>query len=103
MSVQVLLRLFGVDGAPLCRPVGHAADRTPGRYRLPMPQPGDPIPYSFSVRPRRCYRLVYSAQLQATHCRQPPAWKGIWKDAKGKSWYVEACREHAPKVSPATV
>jgi hypothetical protein len=43
--------------------------------------------------------MVYSRQLQATHCHEPPAWKGIWKDAKGKSWYVEACREHASKLS----
>jgi hypothetical protein len=33
--------------------------------------------------------------------RQPPTWKGVWRDAKGKSWYVEACREHAPKSAGA--
>jgi hypothetical protein len=33
--------------------------------------------------------MVYSEQLQATHCYEPPAWKGPWRDAKGKSWYVE--------------
>jgi hypothetical protein len=38
-------------------------------------------------------------QLQATHCYEPPAWKGIWPDRKGRSWYVEACAQHAPKVS----
>lgn len=37
-------------------------------------------------------------QFQAARCRPPPVWKGIWRDRKGKSWYVEACREHAPKV-----
>jgi hypothetical protein len=32
-------------------------------------------------------------------CHQEPAWKGIWTDRKGKGWYVEACRQHAPKLS----
>ena len=44
-------------------------------------------------------RMVYSRQLQATHSYQSPAWKGVWRDRKGRSWYVEACAcaEHAPK------
>jgi len=33
------------------------------------------------------------------HCREAPAWKRIWKDRKGKTWYVEACAEHAPKMA----
>jgi len=45
--------------------------------------------------------MLYSHQLQATHCRQEPAWKGIWTDRKGKGWYVEACRQHAPKLTSA--
>ena len=61
-----------------------------------MPAPGD-IVTAFSPQPGRCFRMVYSEQLQATHCHAPPAWKGIWKDRKGKRWYVEACRTHAPK------
>ena len=63
-----------------------------------MPEPGDLIE-AFSPLPDRCFRMVQSRQLQATHCRGEPAWKGIWTDRKGKGWYVEACREHAPKVS----
>jgi hypothetical protein len=43
--------------------------------------------------------MVYSRQLQAAHCRGAPAWKGVWRDRKGQSWYVEACQEHAPKVT----
>ncbi len=39
--------------------------------------------------------MVQSRQLQATHCRGEPAWKGQWRDAKGRTWYVEACRRHA--------
>jgi hypothetical protein len=41
--------------------------------------------------------MVYDGQLQAD---LPPAWKGIWKDVKGRSHYVQACRGHAPKLSP---
>jgi hypothetical protein len=63
---------------------------------MAMPQPGDLIT-AFSVRRGRCFRMICDPKLQATHCPQAPAWKGIWRDAKGKSWYVEACREHAPK------
>jgi hypothetical protein len=65
-----------------------------------MPEPGDFIT-AFSPQAGRCFRMVYSVQLQATHCRQPPAWKGVWRDRTGKSWYAEACREHAPKVTSA--
>jgi hypothetical protein len=66
-----------------------------------MPEPGDLVPYSFTPQPGRCHKMVYSKQLQASHCRGEPAWKGIWKDRKGKSWYVEACGEHAPKSAGA--
>jgi hypothetical protein len=63
-----------------------------------MPEPGDLIA-AFSPQPGRCFRMIQSRQLQATHCRQEPAWNGIWTDRKGKGWYVEACREHAPKLT----
>jgi hypothetical protein len=62
-----------------------------------MPVPGGLIT-AFSLQPGRCFRMVYSCQLQATHCYEPLAWKGIWRDPKGKSWYVEACGEHAPNA-----
>jgi hypothetical protein len=45
----------------------------------PMPQPGDLID-AFSPQPGRCFRMVQLVQLQATHCYEPPAWKGIWRD-----------------------
>jgi hypothetical protein len=63
-----------------------------------MPGPGDLIS-AFSPQPGRCFRMVHGHQLQADHCRGLPAWKGIWTDRKGKSWYVEACRQHAPKMT----
>ena len=62
-----------------------------------MPEPGD-LHGGFFIAPGRCFRMVYSDQLQATHCYEKPAWKGVWRDAKGRSHYVEACRGHAPKV-----
>jgi hypothetical protein len=65
---------------------------------MAMPEPGDLID-AFSPQPGRCFRMVQSRQLQADHCYEPPAWKGIWVDVKGRSWYVEACAKHAPKVT----
>ncbi len=38
----------------------------------PMPEPGDLIT-AFSPQPGRCFRMVQSRQLQATHCRGEPA------------------------------
>ncbi len=61
-----------------------------------MPEPGDLIAAS-SPLPGRCFRMIKSVQLRATHCRQEPAWKGVWRDRACHSWYVEACREHTPK------
>jgi hypothetical protein len=66
-----------------------------------MPLPGDLIT-AFSVRPGSCFRMVYDRNLQATHCPQPPEWKGIWRDGTMRPWSVEACREHAPKARRAT-
>jgi len=43
-----------------------------------MPESGDLID-AFSPQPGRCFRMVQSRQLQATHCYEPPAWKGVWR------------------------
>ena len=64
----------------------------------PRPESGDLIA-AFSPQPGRCIQMVQSRQLQATHCWQKPTWKGIWTDRMGNSWYVEVCREHAPKLT----
>jgi len=61
-----------------------------------MPETGDLIE-AFSPQPRRCFRMVQSVQLQATHCYAPPAWKGVRRDRTGASWSVEACLRHAPR------
>ena len=79
-----------------------AASRSSSAYPLEpwtgCPSPGTSSPPS-APQPGRCFRMVQSVQLQATHCRQEPAWKGVWRDRAGRSWYVEACREHAPRVT----
>jgi hypothetical protein len=74
----------------------------PARTLSQMPEPGDLIE-AFSPLPDRCFRMMQSCQLQATHCREEPAWKGVWKDRSRRSWYVEACRQHAPKVTGGAV
>jgi len=62
---------------------------------MAMPVPGDPVPRSFIAQPGRCFRLVYSAQLQATHCREEPSWTGRWFNLRGDRWWrVWACQDH---------
>ena len=63
-----------------------------------MPEPGGLIT-AFSPQPGRCFRVVYSVQLQADHCRQAPAWKGIWTDARGRVGRSKSCRLYAPRVT----
>lgn len=58
------------------------------------------IPYVFTSLPGRCFRMIYSEQIQATHCDEPVVWKGPWRDRKGKQHVVEACERHGPKVRP---
>ncbi len=69
-----------------------------GRPMSPMPEPGDLIA-AFAPEAGHCFRMIYDHKLQADHCRGEPAWKGIWRDRNGSNWYVEACRQHAPKVT----
>ena len=62
------------DSAP-CRTPGaeSRADPAPvyGRPVDLMPEPGDLIT-AFSPQPVPCFRLIYSHQLQADHCRGEP-------------------------------
>jgi hypothetical protein len=53
--------------------------------RLP-PCPGDPCP-GFTAEPGRCWRMVYSKQLQATHCAGAPSWTGRWFSPRGDRWF----------------
>jgi hypothetical protein len=59
-----------------------------------MPGPGD-IHRGFFIAPGRCFRMIYSPQIQSTHCYEPARWRGRWKDVKGKMHRVWACDGHA--------
>jgi hypothetical protein len=59
-----------------------------------MPEPGDLSP-GFFICNGRCFRLVYSPQIQSTHCSAPALWSGRWKDGKGKEHRAWACERHA--------
>ena len=49
----------------------------------------------FMAEPDRCWRMVYSPQLQATHCRETPTYTGRWFSPRGDSWFrVWACPDH---------
>lgn len=63
-----------------------------------MPELGD-LNAAFGPQPGRCFRMIQSRQLPATHRNERPAWKGVGGDRTGRSWYVEARGEHAPKVT----
>ena len=57
-----------------------------------MPEPGCP---GFIAKPQRCWRMVYSRQLQATHSHETPSWTGRWFTPKGDRWFrVWAWPEH---------
>jgi hypothetical protein len=58
------------------------------------PRPGDPCP-GFMAEPRRCWRMLYDHNLQATHCQEVPSWTGRWFSPRGDRWWrVWACPEH---------
>jgi hypothetical protein len=48
----------------------------------------------FFVQEGRCFRLIASRQIQATHCDEPAAWRGQFTDAKGKVHWVWSCERH---------
>ena len=58
------------------------------------PRPGEPC-LGFLADPGRCWQMVYSQQLQPTHCRETPSWTGRWFAPKGDRWWrVWACADH---------
>ena len=60
----------------------------------PMPEPGDPCP-GFIAELGRCWQMVYSRQMQATHCQDSPTWTGRWFSPRGDRWFrVWACPDH---------
>ena len=59
-----------------------------------MPSSGDPCP-GFIAELGRCWQMVYSRQLQATHCQEQPSWTGRWFSPRGDRWFrVWACPDH---------
>ena len=59
-----------------------------------FPCPGDPCP-GFMAQPGRCWQMVYSNQLQATHCTAQPTHTGRWFSPCGKRWWrVWSCADH---------
>ena len=59
----------------------------------PVPEPGDPCP-GFIAQPGRCRQVMYSRQLQATHCHETIL-DGRWFGPKGDRWFrLWACPEH---------
>ena len=48
----------------------------------PMPEPGDRSP-GFTAEPNRCWALIYSKQLQSTHCSEAPSYTGRWFSPRG--------------------
>ena len=59
-----------------------------------MPAPGDPCP-GFIAEHGRCWQMVYSRQMQATHCQERPSWTGRWFTPGADRWFgVWACPEH---------
>ena len=59
-----------------------------------MPEPGEPCP-GFIAEAGRCWRMVYSQQMQATHCGQTPTYTGRWFSPRGDRWFrVWACPGH---------
>ena len=65
---------------------------------MAIPQPGD-THTGFFVQEDRCFRMVYSPQLQSTHCGEPAAWMGRFTDAKGTVHRVWSCNDHADRLS----
>jgi len=57
-------------------------------------RPGDALT-GFFVQEGRCFRMIASPQIQATHCDEPAPWRGRFTDAKGKTHLVWGCDRHA--------
>ncbi len=49
----------------------------------------------FICQPGECWQMVYSRQMQATHCTETVRWTGRWRSPKGDRWWrVWACDDH---------
>jgi hypothetical protein len=57
-------------------------------------RPGDALT-GFFVQEGRCFQMIASPQIQATHCDQPAPWRGRFTDARGRVHLVWGCERHA--------
>ena len=65
----------------------------------PMPEPGEPCP-GFIAKPGRCWQMLFSRQMQATHCREAPSWTGRWFSPKGdRRLRVWSCPSHLDELT----
>lgn len=46
------------------------------------------------AEPSRCWQMVYSRQMQATHCTEVPSYTGRWFSPRGDRFRVWACPDH---------
>jgi hypothetical protein len=52
-----------------------------------------------SVQPGQCLRFVHSGVGHAQHCPDPVTRHGVFIDAKGEQWEVDACDAHAEEAT----
>ena len=63
-------------------------------------RPGDAL-MGFFVQEGRCFRMIASPQIQATHCDEPAPWRGRFTDATGKVHRVWSCEDHVGELGGA--
>jgi hypothetical protein len=61
-------------------------------------RPGDTLT-GFFVAEGRCFRMVASRQIQATHCDETVRWRGRFTDTAGRVHRVWSCERHAHDLS----
>src|ERR1019366_6191863 len=90
------MHLKAVPSTPLLSKTQHGAhelSEQPDAQRVAVRRLRRPVLLCQSALKR--LRLIYSPQLQSTHCYEPARWRGRWKDVKGKMHRVWACDGHA--------
>jgi hypothetical protein len=65
---------------------------------MPIPSPGDLAP-GFTVEAGRCWRMVFNATVQGSHCPAPVAWRGRFRNHAGQVRTVWACEAHTHELS----
>jgi hypothetical protein len=60
-------------------------------------RPGDTLT-GFFIQEGRCFRIIASSQIQATHCADPAPWRGRFTDTTGKMHRVWSCERHVGEL-----